>query len=152
MADVIVDRGRRRVVHSESRVPAEIIASRIVYWLFGLIEAIIALRFILALLGANPNAGFTRIIYALSAAPMAPFLAVFPTQQVQGAVFEWSALLAIVVYALIAWGIESLIRAASPRAGVDHYEDSEVVEEEAPPTYVDRTDSGYVEDRRVPRP
>ena len=152
MADMLVDRDRRRVVHSESRVPGEIVAARIVYWIFGLIEVIIAMRFILALLGANPNAGFTRIVYALSAAPMAPFLAVFPTQQVQGAVFEWSALLAIVVYALIAWGIEALIRAASPRAAVDHVENSEVVETDAPTTtYVDRTDEGSV-DPRMRRP
>lgn len=150
MADMIAgDSGRRRVVHSESRVPGEIIASRIVYWIFSLIIAVIALRFILALLGANPDAGFTRIIYMLSAAPMAPFLAVFPTQQVQGAVFEWSALLAIVVYALIAWGITALIRAASPRSSVGHVEDTEVVDSSG--TYADRRDSDYVDDPRMNR-
>jgi uncharacterized membrane protein len=48
---------------------------------------------------------------------MIPFAAIFSTQRVSGgAVFEWSALVAIAVYALIAWGLTALIYALTPRA------------------------------------
>lgn len=130
MSEVVTGSGgeQRRVVHSETRKPAEVIAARIVYWVFGLIEVIIALRFVLRLLGANPDAGFTQIILNLSALPMAPFLAVFPAAHVKGSVFELSALLAILIYALIAWGIVALIRAASPRESAGTVEESTQVE------------------------
>jgi len=34
---------------------------------------------------------------------------------VAGAIFEWSALVAIAIYALIGWGIVELIRVVNPR-------------------------------------
>ena len=57
-----------------------------------------------------------RLIYGISGIFMAPFVAVFGTDTVSGATFEWSALVAIAVYALIAWGIVALIHAVSPRS------------------------------------
>lgn len=113
------------VTHSERRRPPEAIAIDFVWFVFGAIGIVIALRFVLRLLGANPDAGFVRIIYGLSAPFMAPFEAVFPTQAVEGAVFDWSALLAILIYLLIAWGIASLIRVLVPRrtsGTVEHVE------------------------------
>lgn len=121
--------GQHRRTHTETHVPAEIVVARVVYWVFGVIEAIIAARFVLRLLGANPAARFTAFVYRLSSALIAPFLAVFPTPHVQGAVFDWSALLAIVVYALVAWGIVALIYAARPRKDVSTVEESEHVDD-----------------------
>ena len=46
---------------------------------------------------------------------MVPFNAIFRSQHVSGSIFEWSALVAIAVYALIAWGLVTLIRVLSPR-------------------------------------
>ena len=48
---------------------------QIVWYVLGLIEAILAFRFILKLLGANPVAGFTNFIYSLSYVFTAPFQA-----------------------------------------------------------------------------
>ena len=83
--------------------------------MFGVIDVLIAARFLLRLLAANREAGFVAFIYSVTAPFMAPFEAVFKTQTSSGAAFEGSALLAIAVYALIAWGIVTLIRAVSPR-------------------------------------
>lgn len=105
----------RSEVHTEVRVPAEEVMTKVVWFVFGVIEVLIAIRFVLMLLGANAEAGFVRMIYAVSGIFMAPFIAIFPTQEVSGAVFEWSALVAIAVYALIAWGIVALIRTIGPR-------------------------------------
>lgn len=106
---------RRSQVHTEVRAPLEAVVTRVVWFVFGVIEVLIATRFVLELLGANAEAGFVQFIYGLSNIFMAPFIAILGTARVSGATFEWSALLAIAVYALIAWGIVALIRAANPR-------------------------------------
>jgi hypothetical protein len=115
----------RSQVHTEVRVPVERVLARVVWFVFGVIEVLIAIRFVLELLGANIQAGFVRMVYGVSSIFMAPFNAILRTQSVEGATFEWSALVAIAIYALIAWGIVTLIGAVSPR---DHAETVERVE------------------------
>ena len=129
MPEVVAGPGQHREVHRETRVGIEVVAARVVYWVFGVIEALIALRFALHLFGANAAAPFVQFVYRISAGFMEPFYAVFPSQRVATVVFEWSALLAIVVYALIAWGIVSLIFAISPREGVSTVEEREHLHE-----------------------
>lgn len=82
--------------------------TQIVWYILGAIEALLAIRFILKLLGANPAAGFTSFIYDVSYVFVAPFLNVFQVTQAQSSVLEWTTLLAMVVYYLIAWGIIKL--------------------------------------------
>ena len=106
---------RRNAVHTEVRRPIEAVLSRVVMLVFGVIEVFIAMRFVLTLFGANAEAAFVSFVYSVSDVFMAPFNAIFSTQRVEGATFEWSALVAIAVYALVAWGLVSLIRALSPR-------------------------------------
>jgi hypothetical protein len=106
---------QRSEVHTEVRTPIEMVLSRIVMFIFGFIEVVIALRFVLKLFGANTEAAFVQLVYGVSTVFMRPFEAVFQTQTVEGATFEWSALVAIAVYALIAWGIVAFIGAVSPR-------------------------------------
>jgi hypothetical protein len=84
-------------------------ATQIIRYLTGFIEALLAFRFILKLLGANPIAGFSSFIYKVSYLFAAPFLNVFRITQVRGSVFEWTTLLAMAVYWLIAWGIIKLL-------------------------------------------
>jgi len=69
---------------------------------------LLAFRFILKLLAANPLAGFSSFIYGISYPFAAPFLSVFRAMKVEGSVFEWTTLLAMLVYWLIAWGIVRL--------------------------------------------
>ena len=83
--------------------------TQVVWYLCALLEIILAFRFFLRLAGANPAAGFTAFIYAVSWPFVAPFIAVFRVAVVQGKVFETTTLLAMVVYLLIAWGISSLL-------------------------------------------
>ena len=59
---------------------------------------------------------------------MAPFTAIFKTTVTEGAKLEWSILVAMAIYALIAWGIVALIRAINPRRAsetVERVEQSE---------------------------
>lgn len=83
--------------------------TQIVRYLLLLLEILLAFRFVLKLMGANPAAGFTSFIYALTWPFTAPFLAVFQKTTVQGSIFEWTTLLAMLVYWLIATGIVRLL-------------------------------------------
>lgn len=82
--------------------------TQIVWYVLGVIEVLLSFRFVLKLLGANPEAGFTDFIYSVTYIFAAPFLNVFNATRVEGSVFEWTTLLAIAVYALIAWAIIKL--------------------------------------------
>ncbi len=79
--------------------------TQIVWYIVGILEVLLAFRFVLKLLGANPAAGFTDFIYKVTHVFAAPFLNVFKITRVEGSIFEWTTLLAMLVYWLIAWGI-----------------------------------------------
>lgn len=80
-----------------------------VWYILAIIEVLLAFRFILRLLAANPAAGFTDLIYTLSYPFVAPFMAVFSTTRVAASAFEWTTLLAMAVYWLLAIGIIRLL-------------------------------------------
>jgi len=77
--------------------------TQIVWYIVGVAEVFLFLRFILKLWGANPYAGFTQFIYGVTDVFAGPFNAVFQSSHVEGSVFEWSTLLAMAVYALFGW-------------------------------------------------
>ncbi len=79
--------------------------TQIVWYILGLIEILLAFRFVLKLLGANPAAGFTSFIYQTTYIFASPFLSVFRITYVEGRIFEWTTLLAMLVYWIIAIGI-----------------------------------------------
>ncbi len=79
--------------------------TQIVWYVLGLLEVILGFRFVLKLLDANQGAGFTDFMYSLSSPFVSPFVNVFGVTRVVGSVLEWTTLLAMAVYALVAWGI-----------------------------------------------
>jgi len=81
---------------------------QIIWYILGILEALLAFRFFLKLAGANPAAGFTRVIYDVTYPFAEPFLNVFRISTVDNKVFEWTTLLAMVVYWLIALAIGKL--------------------------------------------
>ena len=88
--------------------------TQIVWYVLGVLEVLLAFRFILRLFAANPAAGFTNFIYSVSYPFVAPFIAVFHTTRVAGSAFEWTTLLAIVVYWLLALAIIRLFLIGKP--------------------------------------
>ncbi len=90
------------------------VVAQIVYFIAGVITAILGLRFILALLGANPSNAFANFVYTVSHPLVAPFFGLFNYQSRVGVSrFEIETLVAIIVYALIAWGIVKLVAAVT---------------------------------------
>ncbi len=88
--------------------------TQIVWYIFYVIETILLFRFILKLIGANPGAGFTEFIYGLSYPFVYPFLYVVQSPRIAGSVIEWTTLLAMLVYWVVAWGIVRLIVMGKP--------------------------------------
>jgi hypothetical protein len=83
--------------------------TQVIWYLLYYVEVILVLRFALKLFGANPAAGFTSFIYALTGFLVAPFLSVFHVTQVLGSIFEWTTLLAMLVYWIVAYAIVKLL-------------------------------------------
>jgi hypothetical protein len=82
---------------------------QIIWWVVGFIDVLIAIRFLLKLFGANP-APFVRFMYDVTWPLVAPFHGIFNTAQEGRSILEPESLVAMAIYALIGWGIVSLIR------------------------------------------
>jgi hypothetical protein len=86
------------------------VAERIVWYIAGVLLTFMAFRFILSLLGANRSNAFADFIYSVTYPFVAPFFGLFGYKVEYGvARFEIETLVAMAVYALIAWGIVKLI-------------------------------------------
>lgn len=82
--------------------------TQIVWYILGIVEVLLAFRFVLKLLAANTGAPFTQFIYGITYPFAQPFLSVFQRTRIEGSIFEWSTLLAMLVYWIIATGIIKL--------------------------------------------
>jgi len=105
---------QRQSVEKKTAVSGVVIAQRIIYYVGGLIIALLAVRLILQLLGANQASAFVDFIYGLSGVFVAPFAGIFGEPTFGQSHFDTSALVAIVVYGLITIGIAKLITLARP--------------------------------------
>ena len=85
--------------------------TRVVYFVLGVLEVIMALRFVFRLLGAHQTSTFVIFLYNLSHVFVYPFNGIFNDQTIGStSVFEVSTLIAMLIYALIAWGLVALGR------------------------------------------
>jgi hypothetical protein len=81
-------------------------ATQVVWLLFGILEALIALRIGLLLVGANPESPIVALIYGLTGIFLFPFTNLIGSPSSGSMVLELSSLFAMLIYALIAWVIE----------------------------------------------
>lgn len=89
----------------------------LIYFLFGALEVLLTFRVILKLTGASTSSGFVGLLYGLTGIFILPFEGIFRRGYAQGvetrSILEPSALVAIIVYAVLAWGIVKLLRILS---------------------------------------
>lgn len=87
--------------------------SYLIYFIFGLLEILLTFRLALKLTGASMASAFVSFIYGLTGIFILPFEGIFHKELAQGiettSVFEPSTLIAIIVYALLAFGIVKLM-------------------------------------------
>lgn len=85
-------------------------AAAVVGFLVGVIDVIVAARFLGKLFGASAQSAFVNGIYQISAPLVAPFTGIFGDTGSKTNMFETASLVALVVYAVIGWGLVVLIR------------------------------------------
>lgn len=110
--------GTRRYEYQQQR--ATIRSHHIIWFIVGLIDAVLGFRFIFEVFGANPYSGFAQFIYSISYPFMQPFRSLFGVTNVANySYFDWSVLIAIVVYLLIGYGLVQLLRIVNPSTTED---------------------------------
>jgi hypothetical protein len=84
-------------------------ATQLIWLLFGMLEALIALRIGLMLIGANPNSPIVALIYGFTYLFVFPFEGLIGSPATGGMVLELSSLFAMLIYGLIAWAVERIV-------------------------------------------
>jgi len=108
-------RVEQRTTTQVTKASGVVMAQRVIWFILGVINVLLITRFVLLLLGANNDAGFVTFIYNITAPFVAPFVGIFGQPTYGQFMIEWSSLLAMIVYSLIAWGIVSVITLSNPR-------------------------------------
>ena|SRR5487761_277346 len=85
-------------------------ATAVVGFIVGIVDVLIAARFLGKLLGASASSAFVNGIYQVSGVLVSPFTGIFGDTGNKTNTFETASLVALVVYAVIGWGIVVLIR------------------------------------------
>ena len=92
-------------------------AAAVVGFIVGVVDILIAARFLGKLLGASSQSAFVNFIYQVSSPMVAPFKGIFGNGGSGTNSFETASLVAIVVYAVIGWGLVVLIRIVTAPRG-----------------------------------
>lgn len=112
--ETIVDSGnttqKTTALETTSRFPRQVLISRITQYVFGILLVLLAFRFILGALGANPVNGFASFINGVTDPFTSPFYGIFGYTAPSGvASLQIYTLVAMAVYALVAWGISKAV-------------------------------------------
>lgn len=88
-----------------------------IYFIFGFLEILLAFRLIFKLAGASTSSAFVNFIYGLTGLFILPFEGIFSRGVSRGietaSILEPATIVALVVYALLSWGIVKFIHIAS---------------------------------------
>ena len=110
---------QRETVRTQTHTSGVVIFQRVVWYIVGFIIVLLALRLVLLLLAANDDSAFVSFVYTLSNIFTAPFFGIFNYQPAYGQfTFEISTVVAIVVYALVGWGVAKLATLSRPNEEV----------------------------------
>lgn len=101
---------RREQAHRQN------VASNVIRFITGLLLSLLAIRLLLALLGANLENGFADFIFGITYPFVAPFFNLFNYDLDAGvARFELFTLVAIAIYALVGFALAKLVTITQDR-------------------------------------
>lgn len=86
-----------------------IVMTRAIWYIFGVIAAILALRIILLMLSANPETPFVDFVYTVSGIFIVPFYGIFDQPDYTRFYVDTSSIVAVIVYWLVALGLAKLV-------------------------------------------
>jgi hypothetical protein len=89
--------------------------NRILWSILAFLEILLAFRFVLRMIGANPESGFGMFMYGITGLFVTPFNGLVATPTSGGTALEITTLIAMAVYALIFWGLAYVIRMIADR-------------------------------------
>jgi uncharacterized protein YggT (Ycf19 family) len=84
--------------------------ARVFDYLFGILYALFAVRFLLEFFEARPSAGFVQLIRSWTEVFYAPFRGMFATSTVDGGHVVWPLLVALLAYMVLHAAIRGLLR------------------------------------------
>jgi len=84
-------------------------ATQMIWLLLGLLEAAIALRVVFKLIAVNAANPFAKLLYGVTNLFVAPFKSLVGNPTSGDNVLEITSVIAMLVYLLIAWGIERIV-------------------------------------------
>ena len=84
-------------------------ATQLIWLLFGLLEATLALRVVFKLIAVNPGNAFAAFLYNVTNLFVAPFASLTGAPAAAGMVLEISTIIAMIVYLLIGWALERIV-------------------------------------------
>ena len=84
-------------------------ATQLIWLLIGLLEGLLALRFVFKLIGVNAANAFASLLYNITDLFVAPFASLTGAPAAGGMVLEVSTLIAMIVYALIGWVLARIV-------------------------------------------
>ena len=92
-------------------------AAAVVGFIVGVVDILVAARFLGKLFGASAQSAFVSFIYTVSGPLVAPFQGIFGNGGSKANSFETADLVAVAVYAVIGWGLVMLIRIVTAPRG-----------------------------------
>jgi hypothetical protein len=84
-------------------------ATQLIWLALGLVEALIGMRVLLKLIGANAESLFAVFIYGVTDIFLFPFEGLVGTPASGGMVLELTSIIAMLVYALLFWAVERIV-------------------------------------------
>jgi hypothetical protein len=84
-------------------------ATQLIWLLLGVLEALIALRIGLKLIGANPGSPIVVLIYGFTNLFLFPFTGLVNSPTAGNMELELSSMFAMLIYGLIGWAVERLV-------------------------------------------
>lgn len=108
-----------QVAGQEGRI-ATFKATQLIWLLIGILEVLLALRFVFKLIGVNAANTFATFLYGLTNLFTFPFASLTGAPAAGGMVFEFSTLIAMAVYALVGWALAQIVNVVfyRPRGAV----------------------------------
>lgn len=85
-----------------------------VWYILGVIEVLLGFRLFLKMLGANPVSPFVNFIYSFSDIFALPFAGILGVTATDTSVLEWSTIIAMIVYLVVAYGFIQLLQLMKP--------------------------------------
>ena len=86
-------------------------------WIIVALELLFLLRFVLELIGADPNNVFAQFLYKFTGFFLYPFLGIVPNTYIgkNGAFIDWSTLVGMAVYGILYWILRLFLRTTVSR-------------------------------------